>query len=194
MCDYNHLIGKQVIVTTIDGKSVSGILQHVSWDEMLETTVCELIDVDENTSFIKVYDVRNIDMQPTTASITNELSTTDAPTSLEYSIHIHYSSEEKEYIVRSPEFPGLSVFGDTREQALAESVSIMDEMISICKEKHEQLPIPHTLESTDTTTIEVPRYVGNILALEAEATGLDINTIAMQYITIGIAHSRAVNS
>lgn len=112
-----------------------------------------------------------------------------------YSIHIHYSKKESEYVVRSPEFPSLCAFGVTREEALSTGLLVMNEMIDILEEERHQLPMPQTLEFTDTTSsVELPNHIKRILQLEADASGLSIDAIALQYISIGIIHSRTDNN
>lgn len=59
-----------------------------------------------------------------------------------YAIHIFWSDEDAGFIAISQEFPGLSAFGETREEALQEAQKVLDEMIEIYHSKGMQLPEP----------------------------------------------------
>lgn len=46
-----------------------------------------------------------------------------------YAIHIFWSGEDEGFIAICDEFPGLSAFGESREQALQEAQIALDAMI-----------------------------------------------------------------
>jgi predicted RNase H-like HicB family nuclease len=59
-----------------------------------------------------------------------------------YSIHLDWSSEDDCYLATINEFPGLSAFGDTPEQAAHEAQIAAEAMIEILKEDGEEIPAP----------------------------------------------------
>ena len=63
-----------------------------------------------------------------------------------YGFRIVWSDEDEGYIATSPEFPGLSAFGETQEEALAEAKVAQELFIEDMRERGEELPRP--LEAT----------------------------------------------
>ena len=62
-----------------------------------------------------------------------------------YAIHIFWSQEDDSFVAVCDEFPGLSAFGETREEALREAQIALDEMIETYRESGIELPEPHAL-------------------------------------------------
>ncbi len=61
-----------------------------------------------------------------------------------YTIQIFWSAEDEGFIAVCQEFPGLSAFGETREEALQEAQTALNLMIETCLEKNILLPEPQT--------------------------------------------------
>lgn len=59
-----------------------------------------------------------------------------------YSIHLDWSNEDDCYLATIKEFPGLSAFGDTPEQAAHEAQIAAEAMIEVMKEDGEEIPAP----------------------------------------------------
>jgi antitoxin HicB len=59
-----------------------------------------------------------------------------------YSIHLDWSNEDDCYLATIKEFPGLSAFGDTPEQAAHEAQIAAEAMIEVMKEDGEEIPTP----------------------------------------------------
>jgi len=59
-----------------------------------------------------------------------------------YSINIFWSDEDESYIATCPEFPGLSAFGETPEEALAEAQIALQLFIDTYNEDGLPLPEP----------------------------------------------------
>lgn len=59
-----------------------------------------------------------------------------------YTIQIFWSDEDEAYIAVCRDFPGLSAFGDTREEALEEAETTLELMIETYKGKNIPLPQP----------------------------------------------------
>jgi len=63
-----------------------------------------------------------------------------------YSFRVQYSEEDGGYIALSPEFPGLSAFGETPEEAIRESETALDLFIEAYSEQKKPLPEPNVLK------------------------------------------------
>jgi predicted RNase H-like HicB family nuclease len=59
-----------------------------------------------------------------------------------YALHIYWSDEDAGFIAVCEEFPGLSAFGESREQALREAQVALDAMIATYKQGGIPLPEP----------------------------------------------------
>lgn len=59
-----------------------------------------------------------------------------------YTIHIFWSDEDDGFIAVCDEFPGLSAFGATREESLAEAQSAIDLMLEHYKNTGQKIPEP----------------------------------------------------
>ena len=63
-----------------------------------------------------------------------------------YRFRVHYSEEDGGYIAFSPEFPGLSAFGETPEEAIRESETALELFLEAYSEKKKTLPEPKVLK------------------------------------------------
>jgi predicted RNase H-like HicB family nuclease len=61
-----------------------------------------------------------------------------------YALQIFWSEEDEAFVAVCQEFPGLSAFGETREEALREAQIALDLMIKTYLEKNIPLPEPKT--------------------------------------------------
>jgi predicted RNase H-like HicB family nuclease len=59
-----------------------------------------------------------------------------------YSIILDWSNEDDCYLATIKEFPGLSAFGDTPEQAAHEAQIAAEAMIEVMKEDGDEIPVP----------------------------------------------------
>lgn len=66
-----------------------------------------------------------------------------------YSFTIQWSVEDDDFIARCPEFPGLSAFGSTRAEALAEGEIALQGFIESMNEMSEALPEPIILAAPE---------------------------------------------
>jgi predicted RNase H-like HicB family nuclease len=62
-----------------------------------------------------------------------------------YALHIFWSDEDEAFVAVCREFPGLSAFGETREEALREAQIALDLMIETYREKGIALPEPQNV-------------------------------------------------
>ena len=96
----------------------------------------------------------------------------------QYSIGLAWSEEDEGYIARIPEFPNLSAFGTTPEEALAEARSAAEMMLEVLQEDGEEPPEPRkSIQHSGQTRLRLPKTLHRDLALEAEKEGVSLNTL-----------------
>lgn len=59
-----------------------------------------------------------------------------------YALQIFWSEEDKAFVAVSQDFPGLSAFGETREEALREAQIALNLMIETYQKNNLPLPNP----------------------------------------------------
>lgn len=62
-----------------------------------------------------------------------------------YTLQIFWSEEDEAFVAFCNEFPGLSAFGETREEVLSEARIALDLMIEIYRAKDIPLPVLQTV-------------------------------------------------
>lgn len=108
----------------------------------------------------------------------------------EYSYQVAWSDEDNCYIATSPEFPGLSAWGDTHQEAVKEFDVVLEASIEIYKEKGWELPRPHKIqEYSGQFRLRLPKSLHGRLAEQAAREGVSLNTLTVQYLAAGLASS-----
>lgn len=109
-----------------------------------------------------------------------------------YSFRVVWSKEDEAFIATCPEFEGLSAFGDTADQALAEAQVALSLMIEAYHAEGWELPAAATLSSySGQFRLRVPRSLHARLADAAEADGVSLNTYAVSLLAMGVGESSA---
>ncbi|MEX2410269.1 MAG: type II toxin-antitoxin system HicB family antitoxin [Candidatus Paceibacterota bacterium] len=112
-----------------------------------------------------------------------------------YSFNLRYSDEDEGYIVVCPEFPGLSAFGETPEEAIEEAKVAVELFIETYEEENKPLPKPNvSKEHSGQIRIRLPKSLHQRLAIQAEDEGTSINTLMIQYISEGLSSTITQNS
>ena len=62
-----------------------------------------------------------------------------------YELQFFWSEEDEAFVAVCREFPGLSAFGETREEAVREAQIALDLMIETYREKGMSLPEPQSV-------------------------------------------------
>ncbi|MBL8182320.1 MAG: type II toxin-antitoxin system HicB family antitoxin [Blastocatellia bacterium] len=62
-----------------------------------------------------------------------------------YAIHIFWSEEDEGFVAVCDEFPGLSAFGESREEALSEAQIALDAIIETYRESGLTIPEPQSM-------------------------------------------------
>lgn len=63
-----------------------------------------------------------------------------------YSMTVRWSAEDKCFIALSAEWPGLSAFGPTREEAIKEAGIALSGFIEVARREKIQTPVPMLLD------------------------------------------------
>lgn len=109
-----------------------------------------------------------------------------------YSFRVVWSKEDEAFIATCPEFEGLSAFGDTADQALAEAQVALSLMIEAYHAEGWELPAAASLSSySGQFRLRVPRSLHARLADAAEADGVSLNTYAVSLLAMGVGESSA---
>lgn len=64
-----------------------------------------------------------------------------------YSMTVSWSDEDNCWVARSPEWPNLSAFGESRQEAINEAEIALDALIAVSIEKGFRLPSERNLET-----------------------------------------------
>lgn len=97
-----------------------------------------------------------------------------------YSFNVFWSEEDGSYIAICPEFPGLSAFGETAEQALAEMKVVLDLAIETYQEEGWTLPEPTARHAySGQFRVRMPKTLHARLAFQAEVEHVSLNTLVV---------------
>lgn len=104
-----------------------------------------------------------------------------------YTFSIFWSEEDEAFIAICPDFPGVSAFGDTEEQALAEAKIALKLAMETYKEEGWKLPKPRVLDTySGQMRVRFPKSLHALLAEQAEREGVSINTLVVNYAAHGV--------
>jgi len=100
-----------------------------------------------------------------------------------YSFNVFWSDGDEGYVAICPEFPGLSAFGETPDEALAEVKIALEGAIEIYQKEGWTLPEPrvHT-EHSGQFRVRLPKHLHAKLAAQAEEEGVSLNTLVATYL------------
>lgn len=95
-----------------------------------------------------------------------------------YSTKVQWSDEDACFVAVCPEFPDLSGFGDTREQAVVELEIALAAAIDVYQAEEWSLPELHGLGSfSGKVLVRMPKRLHATLAQQAEREGVSLNTL-----------------
>ena len=101
-----------------------------------------------------------------------------------YSVSIIWSDEERCYVATVPEFPGLSAFGDTQEEAIHEAQSALKGFIKVYKKDGCPLPKPNKfIPYSGQTRVRLPKSLHASLSEEAKRDGVSLNTYIVKILS-----------
>jgi len=94
-----------------------------------------------------------------------------------YSINLLWSEEDDCYVATVSEFPGLSAFGESPEEAIKEAKIAVDGFLRVFKEDGCLIPKPNTLKPfSGQTRLRLPKSLHATLNQEAQKDGVSLNT------------------
>ena len=97
-----------------------------------------------------------------------------------YPFNIAWSDEDEEYVATCPAFPGLSAYGTTEEEALAEGKVALGLFLESCTEKGIPLPKPQVAHMySGQTRVRFPKTLHGQLAQKAEVEGISLNLVIL---------------
>jgi predicted RNase H-like HicB family nuclease len=111
-----------------------------------------------------------------------------------YSFNVFWSEEDNAYIAICPEFPGLSAFGDTPEEALAEGRVVLGLTIETYKEQDLPLPAPKVYAGySGQFRVRIPKTLHAQLVAQAAAEGVSLNALVENYLSEGVGTRRGIS-
>lgn len=101
-----------------------------------------------------------------------------------YSFFLAWSEEDDAWVALSQEFPGISAFGDSREEALSAGVKTVNVAKEISSKYGDPLPKEMMLPTSGSTSVTVsfPRSLFVILSIEAQRQGVSLEKLVYTYI------------
>lgn len=112
-----------------------------------------------------------------------------------YSTSVYWSDEDEGYIAVVPEFPGLSAFGETKEEAIREAADATDGFIETYKEQGKKLPEIRKIHThSGNIKIRIPRSLHTALSLAAEHEGISLNSLIMSILSTWIGTQQYIEA
>lgn len=97
-----------------------------------------------------------------------------------YSLNIFWSDEDEGYIATCPEFPGLSAFGETPEEAMAEAQTALQLFIESYHADGLPLPEPQSTEEfSGQYRVRLPKSLHRQAAQMASSEGTSLNQLTV---------------
>ena len=94
-----------------------------------------------------------------------------------YSLNLEWSIEDESYIATIQEFPGLSAFGETPQEAVKEAITAAKGFLQIIKEDGDEIPEPIIKKKfSGQTRLRLPKSLHQELSFEANKEGVSFNT------------------
>jgi len=101
-----------------------------------------------------------------------------------YGFRLVWSDEDEGFIATSPEFPGLSAFGETEEQALGEAKVARSLFIADMRERGEELPEPQIAsEFSGQTRLRLPKSLHRRAAELDAVEGVSLNQFIVEAVS-----------
>ncbi|MBI5849314.1 MAG: type II toxin-antitoxin system HicB family antitoxin [Nitrospirae bacterium] len=96
---------------------------------------------------------------------------------LKYSVSIQWSDSDNGFIAFVPELPGLSAFGNSQEEAVAELHIAADAYIESLRDSEQQLPEPtKVIRYSGQLRLRMPKWLHAKLSRSAEIDNVSLNT------------------
>ena len=110
-----------------------------------------------------------------------------------YSFKVFWSDEDQAYIATCPDFPGVSGFGDTTEQALAEAAVSLRLAVETYQEEGWPLPEPQAQPSySGQFRVRLPKSLHAQVVEQATVEGVSLNTVIVTYLSEAVGGRMAL--
>lgn len=110
-----------------------------------------------------------------------------------YGFKVFWSNEDRSYIAACPDFPGVSAFGNTTEQALAEAEVALRLAVETYQEEGWPLPEPQLQPSySGQFRVRLPKSLHAQLAEQANIEGVSLNTVVVTYLSEAVGGRKAL--
>ena len=103
-----------------------------------------------------------------------------------YSFNVFWSDEDEAHVATCVEFPGISAFADSIEQAFAELRIALDLAIETYEAEGWQLPEPVAKAETRYSgqfRVRLPKSLHAQLAARAKREGVSLNTLVVSHLS-----------
>ncbi len=114
-----------------------------------------------------------------------------------YSIHLFADEQDGTFLAVCPEFPGVSAFGDTREEAIAEVRIALELAVETYLDEGWPLPAPEGVPDEELPSgefrVRLPRSLHAQLARRAAREGVSQNQLVVYYLAAGLAKADALD-
>ncbi|MBU1041954.1 MAG: toxin-antitoxin system HicB family antitoxin [Proteobacteria bacterium] len=101
-----------------------------------------------------------------------------------YSTIVEWSEGDECFIARVPEFPTLSAFGDTREEAISEAAAALQLFLETYAADRIELPEPRTVsEHSGKLQLRLPKSLHRQLSEGAEVDRVSLNTYIVKMLS-----------
>jgi predicted RNase H-like HicB family nuclease len=111
-----------------------------------------------------------------------------------YSCNVFWSANDNANIAVCPEFPGLSAFGATREEALAELEVALELAIETYQAEGWELPKPQEqTEFSGQFRVRMPRSLHAKLTQHAQQEGVSLNTLVVTLLSEGVGMKAGID-
>lgn len=115
---------------------------------------------------------------------------------LRYSRHVYFDPDEQEYVALCSEFPHISAFGETPEEALSDLTVALEGAIAVHRE--EGWPVPKPLVPPEPEALPSGKFVTRVpktmhaqLVRSAKTEGVSLNTLVIALLAKGLAMREA---
>ena len=106
-----------------------------------------------------------------------------------YSRHVAWSDEDEGFIATVPEFPHISAFGQTAEEALRELDVVLEACVEFYEEEGIELPPPVKKQTySGQLRVRMPRGLHERLAGMAEDEGVSLNQVIVSLLSEGYGY------
>lgn len=94
-----------------------------------------------------------------------------------YGFSLRWSEEDSGFIATCPDFPGLSSFGETEDEALSEAKIALGLFVESLGESGDELPVPtQVTEYSGQIRFRMPKSLHGSLVQQSNNEGVSLNT------------------